>query len=49
MKKELVLRKNEYTKDGKKFEMILKKAIEEYLKNYDNIYRQNIIKDVKYI
>ena len=49
MKKELVLRKSEYTKDGIKFEMLLKKAIEEYLKNYDNLYRQNILKDVKYI
>lgn len=49
MKKELVLRKSEYTKDGKKFDMLLKKEIEEYLKNYDNLYQQNNIKDVKYI
>ena len=49
MKKEIILTERKYTKDKEKFESIFKIAIEEYLKNYNVIYRQERINVVKYM
>ena len=42
MKTKLILLPSEYVEQEKSFEITFKSAIENYLKNYNSIYRQNL-------